>query len=112
MRFPWGAAATALAVTTLWVMKWADVHIPRKHRAMLTIKTAHPPPPDLAKLIAPLGFETKFRGLSRSQDEQSVISFEIAWTRTETGDPPVDLVELLEEHYPVGSFELRLESRG
>jgi uncharacterized membrane protein YhiD involved in acid resistance len=32
-----GAAATVLAVITLWVLKWVDVMIPREHRARLVV---------------------------------------------------------------------------
>lgn len=104
-----GIAATALAVITLWALKWIDIRIPRTQRAMLVIKAARASSSarELADLIGPLGYSAQFHRESHIDEAQHArLWFEIGWRRPEFAGPPWDLLKLVNEHYPVVSFEL------
>lgn len=109
-----GAAATLLGVITLWALRWLDMRIPREHRAMLAIR-ADPGSSslsDLANLIAPLGYRIQFRRQNQSEDARYArLWFEIFWIRPEVAGPPLDLLAVVNQHYPVVSFELTSEIR-
>jgi putative Mg2+ transporter-C (MgtC) family protein len=108
-QFILGIVATVLAVITVWALKVLDLRIPRDHHAVLVIK-ADPDSSriaELANLLGPLGYRTRFRRQSRIEDAQLVrLSFEISWRRPEVAGPPIDLVTLLNENFPVVSLEL------
>ncbi|MGH8319424.1 MAG: MgtC/SapB family protein [Steroidobacteraceae bacterium] len=104
-----GCCATALTVFTLWALVALDVRIPRDHRALLCLKA------DLAsfstsrftELISPLGCRATLRKQSVCEDSREVqLCFEISWRQAEAAGPPAELIELLNGHYPVLSFEL------
>lgn len=104
-----GIAATILAVITLWTLKWLDIRIPRERRAMLVINADVNASSsyDLENLIIPKGYAAQFRRQSRGDDALHVrLWYEITWTRPEVAGPPWDLLKLVNEHYPVLSFEL------
>jgi len=109
-----GLAATMLAVITLWAFRWLDIRIPREHRAMLVINASRSSSStsDLADLIAPAGYRAQFHRQSRSDDAEHVrLWFQISWRRPEVAGPPFDVLNLVNEHYPVVSFELTSEDR-
>jgi putative Mg2+ transporter-C (MgtC) family protein len=58
-----GIATTALAVITLWILKWVDVTIPREHRAVMVIVADNgwSPMADLPALVAPMKCRAHFR---------------------------------------------------
>jgi len=104
-----GMAATALAVLTLWGLKWLDQRIPREHHATLVIRADRGlvPASELSSLIGPMGYQARFRREQRRDDASHFsLWFEISWRRPEAAGPPLDLLKLLNEHYPVVSFEL------
>ena len=108
-----GIAATILAVTTLWALKWLDVRIPREQRAMLVINAGpdSAAASDLVSLIRPVGYSAEFHRQSRIDDAHPVrLWFEISWRRPEVAGPPWDLLKLVNDHYPVVSFELKSEA--
>jgi putative Mg2+ transporter-C (MgtC) family protein len=110
-----GIAATMLAVMTLWALTWIDIRIPREQRAMLVINADRPTSStssDLASLIAPAGYQARFRRQTRIDDAKPVkMWFEISWRQAEVGGPPLDLLKLIGDHYPIVSFELTTESQ-
>jgi putative Mg2+ transporter-C (MgtC) family protein len=71
-QFGLGSVATLLTLLTLRAVKWLDVRIPREHHAVLTIAVA----PDsssvqkLAALVAPLGYEARFRRAAKISSMQ------------------------------------------
>jgi putative Mg2+ transporter-C (MgtC) family protein len=104
-----GGCASGLTVFTLWALVALDVRIPRDHRGMLCIKgdIGSSSPARLAGLIAPLRCKASFRKQSVCEDSRRVcICFEISWRQAEAAGPPLDLIELLNKHYEVVSFEL------
>jgi putative Mg2+ transporter-C (MgtC) family protein len=109
-----GTAATALAVVTLWALKWLDIRIPRERRAMLVInaEVGTSSSINLENLIIPEGYSAQFRRQSQSDDPRHVkLWYEITWTRPEVAGPPHDLLKVINEHYPVVSFEVTTEFR-
>jgi putative Mg2+ transporter-C (MgtC) family protein len=108
-----GIATAALTVITLWILKWVDLTIPREHRAMLVIMADRgwAAVSDLPMLIAPLKYRALFRqqksGLEPGKEE---VSFEVSWRKPEQATPPLDLLTLVSERYPVISFELTSEN--
>ncbi|HSU06321.1 MAG TPA: MgtC/SapB family protein [Acetobacteraceae bacterium] len=108
-----GAAATLLAVVTIWALWWVDIRIPRERRAMLAImsESATVAAPEINGLIAPLGYAARFRRESRGSDQRRTVWFEISWTRPERTGPPLELLALLDQHFAVASFELTPEAR-
>jgi putative Mg2+ transporter-C (MgtC) family protein len=108
-----GIAATLLAVTTLWVLKWVDMHIPREHRAMLMIvaDAGGSPISDVPGLVAPLRYHANFRRQGSSGDpEKAEYAFEISWRRPERSDPPLDLLRAIGARYSITLFELTSEN--
>jgi putative Mg2+ transporter-C (MgtC) family protein len=104
-----GIAATILVVITLWALQWLDIRIPRERRAMLVIsaEVGASSTSELDNLILPPGYNAQFRRQSRSDDAQHVrLWYEITWTRPEVAGAPWDLLKLVNEHYPVVSFEV------
>jgi putative Mg2+ transporter-C (MgtC) family protein len=76
-----GAAATALVVFTLWLLKWVDVMIPREHRARLVLisDSTWDILNDLPGLLAPLRYKARFQEQRLSSDAgKSDYVFELA----------------------------------
>jgi putative Mg2+ transporter-C (MgtC) family protein len=108
-----GIAATALAVITLWILKWIDLNIPREHRAVMvvTAENGWSPISDLPALIAPLKCRAHFRQRRASPDPaKAEFCFEVSWRRPEKSIPPFELLQRVSEKYPVISFELTSEN--
>jgi putative Mg2+ transporter-C (MgtC) family protein len=107
-----GAAATVLAIVTLLGLKWLDLRLPREHRARLVIRAeVGTSPAILNTLLAPLGYEPRFREQSQDDVADKIrLGFDVRWRRPEVARPPFDLVELISENYPIVSFELTAES--
>lgn len=109
-----GITATLLGVITLWALKWIDARIPREQRALLVINVdlAAFSSSDLTNLIRPLGYTAHFQRQESTSAEHARIWFEIGWKRSEVGPPPLDLLKLVQSHYPNSSFKMRPEHRG
>jgi putative Mg2+ transporter-C (MgtC) family protein len=104
-----GCCATGLTVLTLWALVALDVRIPRDHRGLLCLKVdlGSFSPPRLARMIAPLGCKASLRKQSVCEESGKVcVCFELAWRQAEAAGPPQGLLETLNEHYHVVSFEL------
>jgi putative Mg2+ transporter-C (MgtC) family protein len=107
-----GSTGTAIAFVTLWALKRLDARIPRERRAILSIvRTPNDAPLDLEGRIARLGYRARFvKKVQRVGQDHSVVSYEIRWRRSETPDPPTDLLEFLENNYSVEMFDTIRES--
>ncbi|MBU6464135.1 MAG: MgtC/SapB family protein [Bradyrhizobium sp.] len=108
-----GTIATALAVLTLWVLKWVDLVIPREHRAKLTVTCPAQwnVLEDIPKLIRPMKYRARFHEQKRSLDpDQTDYSFELSWRRPELDGPPIELLQTIDRHFPIKSFELTTDN--
>ncbi len=104
-----GLIATGISFITLWAFKWIDLYIARDHHArlLLTIdKTS--PIPDINARINSLGYRARFQGQNLSEKEK-ILEFDIQWKRSDRAEPPLELLNLLEESYEVRSFDLTME---
>jgi putative Mg2+ transporter-C (MgtC) family protein len=104
-----GTVATALVVFTLWVLKWADIMIPREHRArlVLTSESTWDVLDQLPSLLRPMKYRARFQEQRLSSDPgKADYVFELAWRRPEHATPPVELLKQLETRFSVKSFEL------
>lgn len=104
-----GTAATALAVLTLWALKWVDVVIPREHRARLVVTCAAQwnVAEDIPKLVQPMKYRARFQEQRRNLDsDQTDYTFELSWQRPELARPPTELLEMIDRRFPIKSFEL------
>ncbi len=111
-QFGLGIAATILTFITLWLLKWLDMRIAREHRAILAINADSPSSSAwrLAEFLGPKGYRARFRRQSRIDDTHPIrLWFEVSWNRTEVAGPPLDLLKLVNEQYPVLSFEIVTE---
>jgi putative Mg2+ transporter-C (MgtC) family protein len=108
-----GLGGTALAVFTLWILKWVDLTIPREHRAILVIAAdgGWSAISDLPLLIAPLKCRAHFRERKESPEPgKSEFCFEVSWHRPERVGPPLELLQRVSDRYPVKSFVLTSEN--
>jgi putative Mg2+ transporter-C (MgtC) family protein len=108
-----GSVATVLGVTTLWLLKWVDLVIPRQHHAALTITcdAQWDVVEGLTELVRPLHYQARFQEQRRTPDPAvAEYTFEVSWQRSERAAPPLDLLRLVDQHFSVKSFELTTES--
>ena len=109
-----GLAATALTFLTLWALKWLDLWMPRENRALLAVKTGFGSSSvkELLDLVTQAGYKAKFQRQTQSDDaQQAELAFEVSWKQPEILSSPLDLVKLVNERYPVVSFDLAPESQ-
>ena len=108
-----GCVTTALAVVTLWLLTWVDLLIPREHRAILVIAGSSDWKAirELPCLLQPHHYQARFQQQRRiAGSDRAEYSFEISWKRPERAASPVDLIELIDRHYDLISFEFTTES--
>jgi len=108
-----GMVATALAVMTLWILKWVDIMIPREHRAWLVV-TADPSwdvLEEVPRLLAPMHCRAHFQQhrLAPGSDKADY-AFELGWRRPEHATPPLELLAALDRRFEVKSFELTTDN--
>ncbi len=107
-----GTGATLLSVFTLSGLRWLDIRMPRKQRAILVVESVPTTASiqSLADLIAPLGYAAQFYRESRKEaGAQAQLFFEISWKQPEIAGPPLDLLDLVARTYAIVSFELAAE---
>jgi putative Mg2+ transporter-C (MgtC) family protein len=100
-----GIAATGLTLVTLLALRVVDHTIPHENRGLLVIEAGAGEMAALNDLIRPLGYRAIFKR-QRADLERERIWVEVAWSRSDTGAPPADLIERVRERYPVVSFEM------
>jgi putative Mg2+ transporter-C (MgtC) family protein len=108
-----GIVATALAVITLWILKWVDVLIPREHRArvVLTREPSWEVIDEVSGLLAPLKCQARFQEQKLTSDAgKADYVFELGWRRPERMAPPLDLLAALERRFQIKSFELTTDN--
>jgi len=104
-----GIIATILAALTLWVLKWLDCIIPRDHltRVVLSFDATFSLE-KLNTLIQPLGYYALFHK-KNDHDGKKTVELEIQWKKSDRAGPPFDLLNTMESHYKVETFELTAE---
>jgi putative Mg2+ transporter-C (MgtC) family protein len=108
-----GVLATALAVLTLWVLRWIDGAIPREHRARLIVTDvpSWTVLEDLPRLLGGMKIDARFQEKRLSADAQNAdYVFELAWWVPERSTPPLDLLTAVDAHFHIKSFELTTEN--
>jgi putative Mg2+ transporter-C (MgtC) family protein len=106
-----GVAATVLAVTILWALKWVDYLIPREHRARLIVAddTEMRALIELPRLIQRAGYQARFAEAKRRDDGWIECSFDISWRRAGWSSSPTELLILIYRRYAVMAFALSTE---
>lgn len=110
-----GGATTVVTVLVLWALVALDVRIPREHRAAVCIRAdaASACARRITELIAPLGCKVSLRQQRVCTESPHVeLCFEVSWRQPELAGPRIELLERLNEHFAVVSFELTSEDRG
>ena len=110
-----GAAATTLAIFTLWILRWVDRIIPREHRARLVV-TCEPSSnvlEDLPTILGALKCRAWFQERSLDEASEKVnYMFELSWRRPEDRESSLELLASIDRHFQVKSFELITDSGG
>jgi putative Mg2+ transporter-C (MgtC) family protein len=108
-----GTVATALAVITLWVLKWVDVSIPREHRARLVV-TSDPSwgvLEEVSRILGPMHCRAHFlEQRLHPESPRADYVFELAWRRPERATPPVDFLAAVGSRFEVKSFALTTDN--
>ncbi len=109
-----GSVATLLAFATLWALGWLELRIPRESRGLLVLEsgvTAATVEAEVANLIAPMGFRTRFVRQSRCAGRvgESQFAFEVHWKRPAIASTPLEVPKVVGERYSVVSFEISPE---
>lgn len=108
-----GVVATALAVITLWVLKWVDEVIPRQHRARLIIRSdlSWATLDEVARILGPMRCRTFFQERKLAAESQGAdYCFEVSWRRPEHATLPVDFLAALESRFDIKLFELTTDN--
>ena len=83
--------------------------IPRDHHARLLLTIdKNESIPDINARIQSLGYRARFQGQIHRAEEKT-LEYDIEWKRSDKADPPIDLLQLLEENYKVQLFDLTAE---
>jgi len=108
-----GAAATALAVVTLWILKWVEIKLPREHRAVLVLacEPSWGVLNEVPAMLRPMKFRARFQEQRRrTGSDKAEYVFELSWRRPEHAIPPLDLLRSLDERFEVASFEVTTDN--
>jgi len=109
-----GIGATVLSAVILWPLKWLDVRIPRRQKAVValagrgdTIVSSS----DLRALLRPLGCEADFRRRSLKPDGRPQFTFELSWKGSELAASAPELLGALDRQFDVETFAMASETR-
>ena len=62
---------------------------------------------EVPRLVAPMKYQARFREQKRSRDsENAYYVFDLRWRRPDRSSPLVELLEIIDRHFPVKSFWL------
>lgn len=104
-----GMTATALAVITLWILRWVDRIIPREHRARLIV-TSDPSwniAEEVAQLLRARKCSARFQGQRFNEaSKKADYEFELSWHQPEDRAPSRDLLTQIDKNFQIKSFEL------
>lgn len=102
-----GVAGTVLAVVTLPGLKWIDLNISRRQRALVVIAADRGAGlAELPQTLAPLGIRANIKRLVFDEIKNAELTFELVWKRPETESVPPDLIPLLNKRFTVLSLNL------
>lgn len=108
-----GMIATALAVLTLWVLKWIEILILRQHRAriVLSCEPSWNILDEVPSLLSAMNCSAQLREGVPSHDRRKAdYAFELKWKRPECATPPRDLLAALDGRYEIKVFELTTDN--
>jgi putative Mg2+ transporter-C (MgtC) family protein len=108
-----GMVATALAVVTLWLLKWADMMIPRERRARLIVTSdlSWGTLDEVSRILAPMRCRAHFEERKLDpESEKADYAFELGWRSPEHAAPPLDFLLALERRFSVKLFELTTDN--
>ncbi|HEY7844936.1 MAG TPA: MgtC/SapB family protein [Bradyrhizobium sp.] len=108
-----GMVATALAVITLWLLKWVDVMIPREHRARLVVTSdsSWSVLEEVPRLLGPMHCRAQFQGQGFAQDSRKAdYAFELTWRLPERATLPLELLSALDSRFEIKAFELTTDN--
>lgn len=96
-----------LALTVLFLLAWVEARIPREHRARLEIRTDKAASPaELPSQVAAVGCQAHLERQTEDAEGRIRLCYELAWRRADVAGPPLDLLELINAHYQIVSFEV------
>lgn len=107
-----GVAVTAISVATLVGLRWADLFMPRKQKAILVVRAGPQAIKAVGDLLRPLGYKARFFRVDqdeRGEPGEGKLCFEVTWTQTDAAGPPLALIEGLTRSFKLVSFELSAE---
>ncbi len=107
-----GIVATLISVFTLAVLDVFDKRMPRKQRGILVVALAPSAAAirSVSDIIGPHGYSAQFfRQCRDDNNAQTHLCFEVTWNGSEEAGPPLDLFEILAQHFTIVSFELAAE---
>jgi putative Mg2+ transporter-C (MgtC) family protein len=101
-------AGTALALITLFALKYAEAHMDREHRERLVVRArlrASPgaPPAQLRSLGCLAHFQAQTEEEGRHQTR---FAYEVSWRRAEAAGAPLELLDALNAYFEVVSFDM------
>jgi putative Mg2+ transporter-C (MgtC) family protein len=108
-----GMVATALAVITLWGLKWLDLMIPREHRARLIVTSdlSWVTLDEVSRILAPMRCRAHFQERKLGpESEKADYAFELGWRSPEHAGSPMDFLAALERRFNVKLFELTTDN--
>ncbi len=108
-----GTVATLLGVLTLWALKWIDIIIPREHRARLVVTSTAQwnVVEELPRLARQMKYRARYQEQRQAPEPEKMdYTFELSWRRPELSDPPLELLRLIDDRFPVKSFELTTDN--
>ncbi|UCI07064.1 MgtC/SapB family protein [Mesorhizobium sp. B1-1-8] len=106
-QFGLGAIATVLTLVTLQALKWVDLNIPRKHKAMLAISWPKGSPPDLGQLVRPLKYDARFVCMEHNAaQDRFVFSYRLEWKQPDAKEPSTEVLTVVGQHFEVERFEI------
>jgi putative Mg2+ transporter-C (MgtC) family protein len=103
-----GIAGAALALVTLFGLKYAETAMRREHRAQLTIRTAWGASPTaLPADLEPLHCQAHLRSQAEEEGRDRIrFAYELSWRRSEAAGLPVQLLDEINRRFEVVSFDM------
>lgn len=106
-----GLAAALLGGIALYAMRWAETRLPRRHQAVLVLRSPEGAPfPDVDTVLRPLGGHARFEA-ERTDLGTTELTYAVTWRQSDADDRTVALREALAS-LKVVSFTMRSESEG
>jgi putative Mg2+ transporter-C (MgtC) family protein len=103
-----GIAGAALALATLFGLKYLETRMKREHRARLIIRTAWGASPTaLPAQLEPLHCRVHLEGQAEEEGREKIrLAYELSWRRSEAAGPPVELLDEINRRFEVVSLDM------